>query len=163
MPILSRLKDFLDSHEVSHEVTAHPKGYTSQDVAALLYRSGKQLAKGMIVRTENGFVMCVLPARELIDMERLEKLLGQKGTVRIATEEEIKNLFPDCDIATFPPFGNLYDLPVYLDQRLAQHEKIYFEAGSPRETITLGMEDYRRLVSPKISEFGRALRQRKAA
>ncbi len=161
--MLSRLKDFLDFRQVSYEVTAHPEAHHSQDVAALLHQSGKQFARVIMVRIESGFVMCVLPAHELIDMERLEKLLGEKGTVRIATEEEIKNLFPDGDIEAIPPFGNLYDLPVYLDQRLAQYDDIYFEAGSPGETATLRMDDYRRLVSPKISEFGRALRQRKAA
>lgn len=163
MPMLPKLKFFLDQHRVSYKILAHPEADTSQKIAALLHLSGKQLAKVVMVKTEEGFVMSVLPAHDLIDIGRLEKILGKKGTVRIATEEEVKNLLPDCDPGAVPPFGNLYDLPVYLDQRLTQSEEICFEAGTGNESVAVGIEDYRRVVSPKIAEFGRTIRARKAA
>jgi Ala-tRNA(Pro) deacylase len=162
MAILPKVKLFLDQQRASYVVTSHPEGNTFQEVAALLQRSGKPLAKVVMVKTEEGFVMCVLPAYELVDIGRLEKVLGKKGTVRIATEEEFKQLFPDCKIGAMPPFGNLYDIPVYLDQRLAEYDDIYFTGGSHTETVALAVEVYRRLVSPKMAEFGRAIRPKAA-
>lgn len=162
MPILPKVKNFLDQQRASYEVTSHPEGYTSREVAALLLRSGKPQAKVVTVKTEEGFVMCVLPAYELIDIGRLERILGKKGTVRIATEEESKTLFPDCEAGAIPPFGNLYGIPVYLDRRLAEYDDIYFAGGSHNETVSLAVEVYRRLVSPKIAEFGRVIRPKAA-
>ncbi|HZR45909.1 MAG TPA: YbaK/EbsC family protein [Candidatus Manganitrophaceae bacterium] len=162
MAILSNVKKFLDQQRVSYEVTSHPEGSTFPQIAALLQRSGKPFAKVVLVKTEEGFVMCVLPAYELIDIGRLEKVLGKKGTVRIATEEEFKSLFPDCEIGAMPPFGNLYHIPVYLDRRLAEYDDLYFAGGRHTETVSLGMEVYRRLISPKIAEFGRVIRPKAA-
>lgn len=151
------LKNYLDQNQVSYEVTTHPEAYTSQEVAAALHKSGKRLAKVVMVKAGDQLVMCVLPAHELIDIGRLENILGSKQ-VRLATEEEFKDLFPDCDVGAMPPFGHLYNVPVYLDERLAEYDKFYFEAGSHTEIVTMSMDDYRRMVSPQIALFGKVSR-----
>lgn len=155
------LKNYLDQNQVPYEVTTHPEAYTSQEIAATLHRTGKRLGKVVIVKAGDQLIMCVLPAHELIDIGRLETILGNKQ-VRLATEEEFKEIFPDCDVGAMPPFGNLYSVPVYLDERLAQHDKFYFEAGSHTEIVTMSMADYRRLVSPQIALFGKFSRPKAA-
>lgn len=155
------LKNYLDQNQVPYEVTTHPEAYTSQEIAATLHKSGKRLGKVVMVKAGDQLVMCVLPAHELIDIGRLEQILGSKQ-VRLATEEEFKDLFPDCDVGAMPPFGNLYNVPVYLDERLTQYDKFYFEAGSHTEIITMSMNDYRRLVSPGIALFGKFSRPKAA-
>jgi Ala-tRNA(Pro) deacylase len=155
------LKNYLDQNQVPYEVTTHPEAYTSQEIAAILHKTGKRLGKVVMVRSEDQLVMCVLPAHELIDIGRLEVILGSKQ-VRLATEEEFKDLFSDCDIGAMPPFGNLYNVPVYLDERLAQYDKFYFEAGSHTEIVTMSMADYRRWVSPKVALFGKFSRPKAA-
>lgn len=155
------LKNYLDENQVPYEVTAHPEAYTSQEIAATLHKTGKRLGKVVMVKAGDRLVMCVLPAHELIDIGRLETILGSKQ-VRLATEEEFKNIFPDCDVGAMPPFGNLYHVPVYLDERLAQYDKFYFEAGSHTEIITMSMDDYRRLVSPQVALFGKFSRPKAA-
>lgn len=155
------LKKYLDEKQVPYEITTHPEAYTSQEIAALLHKSGKRLAKVVIVKAGEQWVMCVLPAHELVDIGRLETILGSKQ-VRLATEEEFKALFPDCEVGAMPPFGNLYDIPVYLDERLTQYDQFYFEGGSHTETVTMSMADYRRLVSPKIALFGKFPRPKAA-
>ncbi len=155
------LKNDLDQNQVPYEVTTHPEAYTSQEVAATLHKTGKRLAKVVMVKAGDRLVMCVLPAHELVDIGRLETILGSRQ-VRLATEEEFKDLFPDCDVGAMPPFGNLYNIPVYLDERLAQYDNFYFEAGSHTETVTMTMADYRRRVSPKIALFGKFSRPKAA-
>lgn len=155
------LKNYLDQNQVPYEVTAHPEAYTSQEIAATLHKTGKRLGKVVMVKAGDQLVMCVLPAHELIDIGRLETILGSKQ-VRLATEEEFKEIFPDCDVGAMPPFGNLYHVPVYLDERLAQYDKFYFEAGSRTEIVTMSMDDYRRLVSPQVALFGKFSRPKAA-
>jgi Ala-tRNA(Pro) deacylase len=155
------LKNYLDQNQVPYEVTTHPEAYTSQEIAATLHKTGKRLGKVVMVKAGDQLVMCVLPAHELLDIGRLETILGSKQ-VRLATEEEFKDLFPDCDVGAMPPFGNLYNVPVYLDERLAQYDKFYFEAGSHTEIVTMSMADYRRWVSPKIALFGKFSRPKAA-
>lgn len=155
------LKNYLDQNQISYEVTSHPEAYTSQEVAATLHKTGKRLAKVVMVKAGDRLVMCVLPAHELIDIGRLEQILGSLE-VRLATEEEFEALCSDCEVGAMPPFGHLYNVPVYLDERLAQYDKFYFEAGSHTEIVTMSMADYRRLVSPRMALFGKFSRPKAA-
>jgi Ala-tRNA(Pro) deacylase len=76
--------------------------------------------------------------------------------VWLATEEEIKYLFPDCEVGAMPPFGNLYGLPVYVDQSLTEDEEIVFQAGTHSEAIRMRYWDFAALVFPVITEFHRS-------
>ena len=71
----------------------------------------------------------------------------------LASESEFKDRFPECEVGAMPPFGNLYDMPAYADERLSEDEEIAFNAGSHRELIKLPYEDYERLVQPQIVRF----------
>jgi Ala-tRNA(Pro) deacylase len=71
----------------------------------------------------------------------------------LAGEEEFKSLFPDCSPGAEPPFGNLYKLEVYVDQSLLEEDRIYFNAGTHFETVGMNVQDYARLVKPKVAEF----------
>jgi Ala-tRNA(Pro) deacylase len=74
----------------------------------------------------------------------------------LASEVEFKGLFPDCQIGTMPPFGNLYEVPVYVDQLLAEDEEIVFEAGTHLGAIKLRYRDFADLVHPTLAEFHQA-------
>jgi Ala-tRNA(Pro) deacylase len=71
----------------------------------------------------------------------------------IAKEKDFEELFPDCEIGAMPPFGNLYNLEVWVDQILTEDEFIVFQAGSHVETLRIKYSDYARLVSPKVGDF----------
>jgi len=73
--------------------------------------------------------------------------------VRLATESEIANLFPDCQVGAMPPFGNLYGVEVYVDQLLTKDESIVFEAGTYVGAMKLRYKDFAALVRPKIAAF----------
>ena len=79
----------------------------------------------------------------------------RSGQVRSSSpgENEFAGRFPGCEIGAMPPFGNLYDMAVYVDRTLAEDEKIAFNAGSHSELIQLPYKDFERLVKPKILDF----------
>lgn len=149
---LSKLRQFLDSHQVKYLVISHSLAYTAQGVAALAHVSGKRLAKTVIVKMDGVLAMAVVPASDHVDLVNLRALTGCKS-VEIATEKEFQNAFPDCELGAIPPFGNLYDMPVYADARLALNEEITFSAGTHRELVRLQWQDMVRLVNPAIAEL----------
>jgi len=53
-----------------------------------------------------------------------------------------------------PPFGHLYDIPVFAAETLAEDERIAFNAGSHSELIQLRWADFERLANPQVAPFG---------
>ncbi|MBI5198601.1 MAG: YbaK/EbsC family protein [Nitrospirae bacterium] len=153
MAICKKLKEFLDQNNVRYQVAGHPEVYTAQEIAASLHVPGKELAKVVMIKSVDRFVMTVLPASWRIDMVKLKDILKVKD-VQLATEEEFKDLFPDCEVGAMPPFGNLYGFDVYVDKALSEDDEIFFQAGNHIESIKMTYKDYSKLVKPKVAEFG---------
>ncbi len=132
MPI-QKLTQFLDSHDVKYVVVSHSVAYTAQGIAALTHITGKGLAKTVIVKIDGALAMAVLPASLHVDLPQLKAVAGAKSAV-LASEAEFKEQFPDCETGAMPPFGNLYDVPVFADESLARDKEIAFNAGSHRDS-----------------------------
>lgn len=152
MAMVKRLQELLDANGVKYEVTRHAAAYTSQEIAAASHISGKAMAKVVMVRCGEALVMTVLPAACKVGMDRLEKILGA-SRITIAREHEFAGLFPDCDTGAMPPFGNLYGVEEYVDEELASHPQIVFQAGNHHELVTMTYADFARLAQPKVAEF----------
>jgi len=152
MTILKKLKEYLESNKVSYEVGYHARVYTAQEVAASQHVPGREMAKVVMVKADEKMVMLVLPASYRVDMKKLKGVLDCKK-VGMVKEEEFEELFPDCEIGAMTPFGNLYNLEVWVDQVLTEDESIVFRAGSHVETLRIKYNDYVRLVNPKVGDF----------
>ncbi len=154
---LSSLKEYLDKHNVKYIVVSHSPAYTAQGIAALAHIPGKELAKTVIVKMDGKLVMAVLPASFHVDLRLLKKETGA-GVVGLASEDEFKGRFPECETGAMPPFGNLYGIEVFADENLTNDKEIAFNAGSHRELIRLAWEDFEKLAKPKVIRFasGRA-------
>ena len=149
---LSKLRKFLDSHHIRYLVISHSLAFTAQGIAALTHVSGKKLAKTVIVKIDGILAMAVVPASLHVDLDRLKSLTGAR-TVEIASEQEFKDAFPDCETGAMPPFGNLYHMAVYADASLAENEEITFSAGTHRELVRMNWLDMVRLVNPLIAHL----------
>lgn len=152
MPILAKLKQYLDTEAVPYEVLTHAPAYTAQEVAAAQHVAGRELAKVVIARTGGAFVMAVLPAPRRLDLLKLGAALGGRDA-RLATEAEFAQLFPQCDAGAMPPFGNLFGLPVFVDTSLAADETIVFQAGTHTDTVRLRYDDFAALVQPQVRDL----------
>ena len=169
MAVSKRLKAFLDASKVKYTVARHPVVYTAQEIAAAQHVPGRHLAKCVLVNTDRGAVLAVLPATHLIDFTRLKAALGAR-TAAIAKESEIQSRFPDVDVGAMPPFGTLYQTPVIADHAVTTADYLVFNAGSHTDTIKMRSQDFLKLATPKLGAFGqpfgkpaRAKRSRAAA
>jgi Ala-tRNA(Pro) deacylase len=115
MECRDRLEDYLRENGVPFEVQHHPRAITAQEVAATEHVPGKMLAKVVMVLADGEMVMLTLPAPYQVDLEKVGKVLGAEEA-RLAEEEEFEVIFPDCEVGAMPPFGNLYELPVYVEE-----------------------------------------------
>ena len=148
----TKLTEFLDKHKTKHEVITHSLAYTAQEIAASAHIPGKNLAKTVIVTIDGNITMAVLPASYRIDFKLLKKAIGA-SKLELLREEEFKDMFPDCDVGSMPPFGNLYDMEVLVAESLAEEDEIAFNAGCHTELIKMAYKDYESLVKPKVMKF----------
>ena len=153
MAVSERLRAFLGEAKVKYTAAKHPTAYTAQEIAASQHVPGRQLAKCVLVNTNRGPLLAVLPAIHRIDVKRLKTVAGTH-TLTIAKEADIKRCFPDVDIGAMSPFGNLYTIPVIVDRSLSESENIVFNAGSHTDTISMSYRDFAALVKPKVGSFG---------
>lgn len=146
---LSNLREFLDRNQIQYLVISHSVAYTAQGIAALTHIKGKELAKTVMVLVDGRLAMAVVPASVRVDLHRLKKYLGAE-TVELATEQEFRDRFPDCETGSMPPFGNLYGMDVFADESLAEDKEISFNAGTHRELVRMRFEDFERLAKPFV-------------
>jgi len=147
-----KILDYLKEHGVAFEVRMHAPAYTAQEVAAEEHVSGNELAKAVTVKADENFLLCVLPASYKLDMKKVARAANAKK-VRLADETEMAKLFPDSEVGAEPPFGNLYNLPTFVDEHLAGDKEIVFQAGTHRDAIRMSYADYARLARPTVTDL----------
>ena len=146
MPVRA-LKEFLDSHDAAYRCIIHPPGFTAQSLAHHCQVPGDQVAKTVIIELDGRMAMLVMPASFRIRWDRMIDVLDT-DFVELADEEDFKECFPDCEVGAMPPFGNLFNMPVYCSETLTQQPEITFAAGSHTEAMQIAVADYLRLVHP---------------
>jgi Ala-tRNA(Pro) deacylase len=151
LKIPKQLIDCLHDNQVPYEVLHHPEAVTAQRIAQAEHVKGRHHAKVVILKSGGKHLMAVLPADHQIDLKKLKTIVGKP--VSLDKEKEFKSLFPDCATGAMPPFGNLYNVPTYLDQSLAGQDYIVFEAGTHTDAIKLSYRDYETVVKPQVANF----------
>lgn len=147
-----RLDQFLTDQQVPFERLQHAPAYTANRVAQILHVPGHEMAKTVLIRTGEGYVLTVLPATHRVDLDRLEADL-QEGAVDLASEAEMEQLFPDCERGAMPPFGSLYHLTTMVDETLAEDKVIVFEGQDHEQAIRMAYRDYEAVEHPKVGHF----------
>jgi Ala-tRNA(Pro) deacylase len=147
-----RLEAFLRESQVPYQTQHHPRAFTAQEVAASEHLPGQLLAKVVIVVADGNMVMLALPAPERVYLPQVAKVLEAKD-VKLAHEKDFAYAFPGCEVGAMPPFGNFFNMPVYVDPILAADETIYFQAGTHTDTMSMKYADFERLVKPIVAAF----------
>jgi Ala-tRNA(Pro) deacylase len=159
--ISKQLIDCLNQNNVQYEILHHAEAVTAQRIAQAEHVKGRHLAKVVMLKSGDKHLMVVLAADHHIDLEKVERVLGKP--VSLDKENEFKSLFPDTATGAMPPFGNLYGLPTYVDEWLAEQDYIVFEAGTHTDAIKMSYGDYERIVKPNRGDLAVKLHPMKGA
>ncbi len=148
----TQVKEFLDENNVPYVSISHSPAYTAQGIAASAHVRGKELAKTVMVKLHGKLAMAVMPAPYKVNFDKLKDAIGE-ASVELASEHEFERMFPDCELGAMPPFGNLYDMDVYVARSLTENDEIAFNAGTHSELIRMAYADFERLVQPRVLRF----------
>lgn len=147
-----KMREFLNKNDIRYVTVQHSPAYTAQAVAASAHVPSKEMAKTVMLDIDGKMAMAVLPASYQVNFDQLKEALNAKS-ISLLHENDFKGRFPDCEPGAMPPFGNLYGMPVFVAESLAEDEYIAFSAGSHHEVVLMTYADYQRLVAPSIVKF----------
>ncbi len=161
-PVVEKIKQLLDQHQCAYSTFEHEAVRTSEEAAALrpeytLAQGAKALIvrikrKGMSEADEKQFVQIVVPGDAKFDPKKARRVLAAKD-IRFALPEEVAEVTNGVQPGGVPPFGNLFGLPVYVDETLCKNDVIIFNAGDRRYSIALTCADYVRVVEPEVVDI----------
>jgi len=152
MAVCNKLIQVLNDSNVKYQVMSHSKAYTSQERAATMHVAGKELAKSVIVKDNGSYYMVVLPSSFKINFDMLKDALENKS-IRLASEKDFKSIFADCEVGAMCPFGQLYDMPVYVAKSISDQDEIVFTGGTHTDAVRIPMNDYMKLANPTVMQI----------
>jgi Ala-tRNA(Pro) deacylase len=149
MSLNRRLQDLLDAHRVRYEIVPHRETDTAGQAAQVTHVAGIHVAKPVIVRdTVGSDFMVVLPAALHLDPNQIRRVTGRPGA-RIEDEQELRRMFPDCELGAMPPIGHLYGLTTYIDPCLLESQnEIWFQGGNHHELVRMSLPDFEKIARP---------------
>ncbi|HEY2759441.1 MAG TPA: YbaK/EbsC family protein [Pirellulales bacterium] len=150
------VQEYLAGRHIHFEMLQHDETFDSQHLAESVHVTGRRVAKTVLLRMDHGYryAVAILPASHLIDLEAIGRILGG-ARMELATEFEITQRCPDCEIGVLPPFGSMYGVETILDESLRDAEQLVFEGNTHHEAIRMAGEDFIRMESPVIGDFAR--------
>jgi Ala-tRNA(Pro) deacylase len=122
----------------------HPKTQSASRTAQACHVSGDCVAKGVLVKDTEGYLLAVIPASHHLEMERLSRLTGR--ALRLADEEEVADVFPDCALGAVPPLGAPYGLDCVVDDSLARQPEAFLEGGDHATLLQVTAAEFARLT-----------------
>jgi len=149
-----KVTEYLSDNAVEFDVIEHLPVYDAGRLAHAVHVSGREVAKTVLLKSTVGdsFLVAVLPSNRAIDFDQLRDDLGG-AEYKLASEAEIAEHCPDCELGVLPPFGKDYGMDVIVDQSLTADEHIVFEGNTHQEAIRIAYADFARLAHPLVAEF----------
>jgi Ala-tRNA(Pro) deacylase len=145
----SPIRKYLDELGAHYEVIDHPREVDAQRTAAVTHTPGAMFAKCLLVKIDGNHALVVLPADHRFDSVMLAKA-AMAHTAELVREEELERVFPDCELGAEPPLGELYGLPVYVSEALADAKTITFNAGTHEQALRMAYAEFARMAQPAV-------------
>lgn len=144
-----RLHHLLDERHAPYQALSHARTVTARQTADVAHITNHHFAKTVMLKVDGALAMMVMPAAYRLDLARLSRALGGREVV-LASEGELKDAFPDCELGAMPPFGHLYGMQVYVDSRMVGLSEITFNAGSHSDLVQMPYVDFETLAQPEL-------------
>jgi Ala-tRNA(Pro) deacylase len=144
MTIARKLHDYIAGKGIRYDTVAHHRTSTSSQTAQAAHVPGRRLAKSVLLHHEAGYTLAVVPSSHRVELSTLQDVIDRR--LGLASEDEVGQLFDDCDIGAVPPIGAAYGVPVVLDDSFGEGGDVYFEGGDHRTLVHVTGGDFRGLL-----------------
>jgi len=151
------LDAFLKKAHVPFTVLRYPAAFTAQHEAAASHTPGRLWAKTVVCMADEEPVLAVVPAHFIVDLERL-RALAKAMTVRLARENELADLWPECEPGATSPFLTRRCLRVFVDRGLVGEPELVISAGTHTDAVRMHFGDFAELTQPVIGSIGQMRR-----
>ena len=118
MALLGKWFDYLDKNGVHYSHSVHREARTARQTADAECVPAHEFAKTVVFFSERrGFGTAVVPADESVRLMEAARVLNL-AYIRLANEQELCELFPECEVGAMPPLNMRYEMPVIVDDAL---------------------------------------------
>jgi Ala-tRNA(Pro) deacylase len=155
-----QIKKILDDAKVDYTHLTHDHVHTSADAALIRGTNIEDAAKAIILKVQSrnnsldssySFIQAIIPADQRIDLKKLKIILDSKN-VSLASPDEVLER-TGCTVGSVPPFGKLFNIPIFLDESILKKDFIVFSAGTHTDSIQMKAQDYFAVLEPNIVEI----------
>jgi Ala-tRNA(Pro) deacylase len=144
LTIAVTLQTYLERKRVEYDLVEHKPTRSSMSTAHACHIPAGFLAKGVVLRGRDGYLLAVLPASRRVRLEGLKAAFGEELT--LATEHELDQLIPDCAHGAVPAIGECYGLDVVIEDRVREQPEVYFEGGDHATLVHVSQAQFARLT-----------------
>lgn len=152
MAFSTDLRHELDRARVDYDLIEHHRTETAGDEAKAIGVSPEQVAKTIVLASNERYVRVTLPASEHLDLHKVRRLLADNHA-RLAREAELVLAYPMYELGAVPPFGVPAGDRVLFDRRLAQRDSVVLEAGSHDESLRMKASDLIALCGAEVVDI----------
>jgi len=153
---LKLIKELLDHNGISYKVSEHEPVYTSEQAARVRGVQLKTGVKALVLKAVRGsFIMGLVAADRKVNLKKLAKIVQTKK-LRLASPKEVLQI-TGCEVGSVHPFGNLHNLPTYLDSSILENDIVNFNAGLHTVSIEMKSKGLVKVIKPVIEDFSRKL------
>jgi Ala-tRNA(Pro) deacylase len=152
------LDESLRKAHVGFTAFRHPAAFGAQKQAAVSHVSGKCWAKTVVCFGDEAVILAIVPAHLMVDLDTLRVLAGV-ATLRLASEAELPDLYPNCELGAISPFTTERAVRVFVDKSLVGEPQMVFSAGTHTDAIRMHYGDFAELTQPTVGSIGCAARR----
>jgi Ala-tRNA(Pro) deacylase len=144
---------WLADRGVEHLIVEHDRTLSAEAEADAAGVPPSHAAKTVVLHDRAAYELAVVPASRRLDLDRVRQAIGGSAHLRLATEEEMADAFPDFEVGALPPFGPMLPAPEVVDVHLLYHDQILCGGGDHRHSVLLDPRDLVRVAAPRVADI----------
>ena len=141
----------LKQNHVHFDPLKHQAVYTSEEAAKIRGTTLKQGARALLLKADDRYILTVTSAANEVDLEKLKSILDAES-LELAKAKDVKTQ-TGCEVGAVPPFGNLFGVQTYADQKVLSNDLLAFNAGSNTDSVKMKAADWQKIVKPEVGDF----------
>ncbi len=145
MAIPQKIIKYLDKNNAKYETLKHRTVYTAFDKAATLRIKPNLIGKTLVVKTDSGLAIVLVPGNRNLDKNKFKKTAKAKKA-DFASEKLIKNKLKGVKVGAIPPFGDLWKAVTFMDRGLLNNPKIIVNSGDYNFSIKITPTNLKKLI-----------------
>lgn len=143
----------LEKNNIEYDKYEHKPVFNSETAAKAIGAELAEGAKALILLGDDKPLMVVVSGVDRVDFKKV-KNLAKIRNLEMATPEEVKKI-TGVEVGAVPPLGNLFNIPLYVDDNIEKEKEIVFSAGLHSVSIRMKYDDFKAITNPIMGNFAK--------